>query len=70
MRGLKSLNDYTIEQVDGVAPHMGAWIEICLVNVENYNDEVAPHMGARIEIYRMKSDLCGLLCRTPHGCVD
>ena len=53
MRGLKSLNDYTIEQVDGVAPHMGAWIEICLVNVENYNDEVAPHMGAWIEIHQL-----------------
>ena len=32
---------------------MGAWIEICLVNVENYNDEVAPHMGAWIEIHQL-----------------
>ena len=33
-----------------VAPHMGAWIEIVRLVVDDVKKHVAPHMGAWIEI--------------------
>ena len=33
-----------------VAPHVGAWIEICCIPIHPDTGHVAPHVGAWIEI--------------------
>ncbi len=49
-RGLKSIVVFVDKPVSGVAPHVGAWIEI-QSNVANESYmTVAPHVGAWIEI--------------------
>ena len=51
VRGLKFLQNTTIQQLPKVAPYLGAWIEIsiCLRHVQP--DKVAPYLGAWIEIF-------------------
>ena len=35
-----------------VAPHWGAWIEICSIVSARYGARVAPHWGAWIEMFQ------------------
>ena len=49
VRGLK-LDIPTTARTTGVAPHVGAWIEIGVMKPRQILDAVAPHVGAWIEI--------------------
>ena len=53
-----------------VAPLVGAWIEIALVNYRIPIVEVAPLVGAWIEIMKLPFGFRCRPSRTPRGCVD
>ena len=69
-RGLK-FEEYDEEHAsDGVAPLVGAWIEIfCLFLLVNMQ-HVAPLVGAWIEIGIKTTDTGALIRRSPCGSVD
>ena len=50
VRGLKCHGDRVEKNTDIVAPHWGAWIEICRRMMNRLTHGVAPHWGAWIEI--------------------
>ena len=50
VRGLKCLVGVKFNNKRGVAPHVGAWIEIHFKTIENLKSTVAPHVGAWIEM--------------------
>ena len=54
----------------GVAPYMGAWIEINKGGGKMTYAEVAPYMGAWIEIANGSLRRCRLPGRSLHGSVD
>ena len=49
-RGLKSENAVVFIDEVGVAPHAGAWVEICWLPDGSASFPVAPHAGAWVEI--------------------
>ena len=53
-----------------VAPHVGAWIEIIIVQLRHVKIKVAPHVGAWIEIIICSSIFSILISRTSRRCVD
>ena len=53
-----------------VAPHAGAWIEICDRRGTGTLCKVAPHAGAWIEIGRQRRKMVSTYCRAPRGRVD
>ena len=59
---------YTITH--DVAPHTGAWIEICALRLSILLCLVAPHTGAWIEIDIKGFVLSVVHGRSPHGSVD
>ena len=50
VRGLKSYEECKEHKPDGVAPYLGAWIEIATNTEGVINVKVAPYLGAWIEI--------------------
>ena len=50
VRGLKFIEAWASVSSPGVAPFMGAWIEITSTPIGTYGWQVAPFMGAWIEI--------------------
>ncbi len=50
VRGLKSSEEGESDEGSGVAPHVGAWIEIVGHPDICKDQSVAPHVGAWIEI--------------------
>ena len=56
--------------MEAVAPHAGAWIEICLPCVYTLAASVAPHAGAWIEILSVSLILLASAGRSPRGSVD
>ena len=58
-------------QAELVAPHAGAWIEICIKDRHNsLHIHVAPHAGAWIEIEHEQAINNDLNRRSPRGSVD
>ena len=53
-----------------VAPHAGAWIEICPPLEVGGHEAVAPHAGAWIEIIVVTSPTIYDMGRSPCGSVD
>ena len=49
VRGLKPSIGLDFEELIGVAPHVGAWIETEIAAVSKVHTPVAPHVGAWIE---------------------
>ena len=49
MRGLKLSVGNSFDTIDGVAPHVGAWIETAPADGASMPQSVAPHVGAWIE---------------------
>ena len=54
----------------GVAPFMGAWIEITVEVLLTDDVIVAPFMGAWIEMHRISPVRHSAVCRSLHGGVD
>ena len=53
-RGLKSTGDKQLKLPWSVAPLVGAWIEITVVNFDENGIPVAPLVGAWIEIDKVR----------------
>ena len=70
VRGLKQPLIDSSNFRDEVAPHVGAWIETCLVHAVQEANIVAPHVGAWIETCRSNAAQIFVVGRTPCGCVD
>ena len=70
VRGLKLLGGAGLQPRRGVAPHVGAWIEITACNRHGRTSPVAPHVGAWIEMSGLSLRLTAAARRTPRGCVD
>ena len=52
VRGLKYVAAREADITHAVAPHWGAWIEICSIVSARYGARVAPHWGAWIEMFQ------------------
>ena len=52
-RGLKFVNDLSVNQHNRVAPYTGAWIEISARGKGHSCSDVAPYTGAWIEMSRL-----------------
>ena len=70
VRGLKSEEDFKRIEKFFVAPLVGAWIEMNLINKNKLQIKVAPLVGAWIEIVYKANFNTDILGRTPRGCVD
>ena len=70
VRGLKYENGQPSQPIFGVAPRVGAWIEIRIRYGRLYQSDVAPRVGAWIEISIIAFCRNVKSCRTPCGCVD
>ena len=70
VRGLKQVFLLLFHVADGVAPHVGAWIETVMVQQYDGTEAVAPHVGAWIETDVERCLTLSLMRRTPCGCVD
>ena len=70
MRGLKSKEVKKEKSVVGVAPLVGAWIEILETGQPYKIVPVAPLVGAWIEMPRLFWRTNRSIRRTPCGCVD
>ncbi len=70
VRGLKYFVYLLVPVPAGVAPHVGAWIEIAMPYYNANQAIVAPHVGAWIEIRMSLKHRRTRECRTPCGCVD
>ena len=53
-----------------VAPHVGAWIEICGKSRRTVLTYVAPHVGAWIEIFLARFNTWAITCRSSCRSVD
>ena len=69
-RGLKYDQMASYFDFLGVAPLVGAWIEIVKVFIEVLHFLVAPLVGAWIEIYSTALKLLMNISRSPRGSVD
>ena len=69
-RGLKYLHLQELREVLHVAPHVGAWIEICITSRSTVVFAVAPHAGAWIEIENCLTISIVTIGRSPCGSVD
>ena len=67
---MKFIADGKLIDPNGVAPYMGAWIEILERGHQSKWSKVAPYMGAWIEIYLRVWEKSNIKRRTLHGCVD
>ena len=47
---------------DSVAPHTGAWIEICKTASSSHKHRVAPHTGAWIEMAKCRINFSAFRC--------
>ena len=56
--------------MDGVAPHVGAWIETTPTTTVLEGASVAPHVGAWIETLEPRNEVAGKHGRAPRGRVD
>ena len=50
--GLKLFGDGTGENLEGVTPYVGVWIETILVEENHYLNDVTPYVGVWIETAR------------------
>ena len=55
-RGLKHILMAEEHAQNSVAPHVGAWIETCLIQCMRSKALVAPHVGAWIETAKIRLD--------------
>ena len=67
---MKYEGDYLDRVEKLVAPHWGAWLEICQTYGYAVEVQVAPHWGAWIEMITCLVAFWNVQRRTPLGCVD